>query len=231
MTQKTETELYQLFEDGRYTPEETIQIVDQIKSIIDCNSTIVEVRQFMEVFEQTVNNEPTFPDAKTLELRLSLELEELIEFAEACGIEIYGYLQRLLFKKSQDIHYDMENKREHIKPNLVKALDAKLDQRYVNDGTIISLGMSKIFDEAFEEVHESNMSKCCLNEQEVSDTIKKYLVEGIPVISKENSTERLFLILRKSDNKVLKSINYKPAQLSKFIYLPVTEENVINNQE
>lgn len=41
----------------------------------------------------------------------------------------------------------------------VGALDALCDMRYVADGTTHQLGFAHCFDEAFEEVHASNMSK------------------------------------------------------------------------
>lgn len=43
--------------------------------------------------------------------------------------------------------------------DIVDALDATVDLRYVVDGTVLTLGLEPVFDEAFEEVHRSNMSK------------------------------------------------------------------------
>ena len=41
----------------------------------------------------------------------------------------------------------------------VEALDALCDMRYVADGAAVELGMTEVFQEAFDEVHRSNMSK------------------------------------------------------------------------
>lgn len=217
MTQKTETELHGAL-DGSMDEDSIPIIADKIKYIINKNSSINQVEEFMTTFNQVIGKKPSFPDEKTMELRLFIMLEELIELSEAMGSNMYNYMQRLLFKKSQEIHFDAENKREKIKPDLVKALDALADQRYVNDGTIIALGMQNIFDEAFLEVHNSNMSKACTNRKELENTLLKYEAEGIKVEGEPANNDKDYLVLRVPDKKVLKSINYKPAQLDKFIY-------------
>jgi predicted HAD superfamily Cof-like phosphohydrolase len=43
--------------------------------------------------------------------------------------------------------------------DVVDALDALCDLRYVTDGTVLELGFAPTFDLAFAEVHRSNMSK------------------------------------------------------------------------
>lgn len=222
MTQQLEREIHETLEGISIHSEsdnnELVAVSQSLAACINRNSSIKQVEEFMTTFNQVIGNKPSFPDEKTMELRLSIMLEELVELSEAMGGNMYNFMQRLLFKKSQEIHFDAENKRETLQPDLVKAIDALADQRYVNDGTIIALGMQKIFDEAFLEVHNSNMSKACTNRKELEDTLLKYEAEGIKVEGEPANNDKDYLVLRVPDRKVLKSINYKPAQLDKFIY-------------
>jgi len=65
----------------------------------------------------------------------------------------------------------------------------------------------------FTEIHSSNMSKLCISESEAELTIDFYLKNKneecyfTPMLDK-------YVVYRKSDNKVCKSINYKKADLS-----------------
>lgn len=71
----------------------------------------------------------------------------------------------------------------------LETLDALVDLQYVLSGTILSLGYAPVFNVAFEEVHRSNMSK-------LDD-------EGKP--------------LKDAAGRILKSWNYQPPELTKFI--------------
>lgn len=42
--------------------------------------------------------------------------------------------------------------------------------------------MQDIFDNAFEEVHRSNMSKECITEKEANDTVNEYKLLGLATI-------------------------------------------------
>ena len=67
-------------------------------------------------------------------------------------------------------------------------LDALADIAYILAGTVINHGMQHVFDDAFAEVHRSNMAK---------------LVDG--------------KVLRREDGKVMKPENWQPPNLSQFI--------------
>ena len=67
-------------------------------------------------------------------------------------------------------------------------LDALADIAYILAGTVINHGMQHVFDDAFAEVHRSNMAK---------------LVDG--------------KVLRREDGKVMKPENWLPPNLSQFI--------------
>ncbi len=108
-----------------------------------------------------------------------------------------------------------ELKEALINKDLKGVLDALVDLQYVLDGAIHEFGMGKIFADVFKEVHNANMSKTCDSEQEALDTVEKYKTEGVETYHSQHNGR--WLVYRTSDNKVLKSINWKEADLSKFI--------------
>jgi predicted HAD superfamily Cof-like phosphohydrolase len=154
-----------------------------------------QVEQFHKVFNHPIGEAPDFPDAVTAKLRVDLIQEELNELKEA--IE---------------------------EGNLLKVLDAYADLQYVLSGGIITFGLQHVFEEAFQEVHDSNMSKACEDDDVLRLTRQKYNNEGVWDLEVErieikdihHFTKDVFVLKRK-DGKVLKSNNYKPARLERFI--------------
>jgi len=100
--------------------------------------------------------------------------------------------------------------------NKAEVLDALCDIEYINNGTIVAFGLEKVYSEAFTEVHRSNMSKLCVSIEEALETKENYKKQGISTIV-EPMTNGYFAVKRESDNKVLKSINYKPFEGSKYL--------------
>ena len=88
------------------------------------------VKEFHLAFGGPVLARPDLSDNKRTELYLSLLSEELDELSVAISDR-----------------------------NEVEALDALCDSQYVPDVAILALGYRLCFDEAFEHVHNSNMSK------------------------------------------------------------------------
>lgn len=231
-TDKQQTELFKIFEDhnsnskNTLEPEEITDLVDSITHLYEKNSYNGKVKQFHELFNQVINHSPTVPLKHIIMLRLQLILEELIELAEACGSEVLNEFQIMLYNHSENVRHEVEQRREHgHAPNEVEILDALCDLQYVLSGSIITFGMSKIIDVAFEEVHESNMTKLCKGDFETVKTIEHYEAkgEGCTAVAKgmtliNDKEEILSMIVRDSDGKVLKSINYKPTDLAQFIH-------------
>ena len=86
----------------------------------------------------------------------------------------------------------------------------------VLSGAILEFGLGEKFNELFDEVQRSNMSKACSSIQESIETISHY--------KKKDDTESMYkkvgdkwVVYRMSDNKVLKSVNYSPVDLKKII--------------
>eukprot|EP00940_MAST-03C_sp_MAST-3C-sp2_P000946 g946.t1 len=149
---------------------------------------IRDVAEFHATFRHPILKVPQIPSKERCALRVSLIEEELGELRDA------------------------------IKENdLIEVADALCDIQYVLSGAVCEFGMASVFKDMFEEVHRSNMSKMCRSDAEVQATLKHYRenkgMEGY--VSRVSEGE--FLVRRKSDNKVLKSVNYSPASLKPFI--------------
>ncbi len=99
--------------------------------------------------------------------------------------------------------------------NIIAIADALCDLQYVLSGAIIEFGLGDKIPQLFNEVHRSNMSKFCDNQMLALKTQEKYQKEGVESYFKE--VDGKFLVYRKKDDKLLKSINYSPADLSSVI--------------
>lgn len=142
-----------------------------------------QVAQFHQTFGAPILAKPTIPSRERCELRVSLLAEELDELKEAIAAN-----------------------------DLVEIADALCDLQYVLSGAVLEFGLGEKFVDLFNEVQRSNMSKACQSLEEAENTIKFYQdKDGTEAEIKEE--KGLWKVYRKSDNKVLKSINYSPADL------------------
>ena len=150
-------------------------------------NAIKNVTDFTRLFWAYEGKVAHLPPRNICDLRVNLIQEELNELKEAIN-----------------------------KKDLVEVADALADIQYVLSGTIIAFGLQDQFADIFDEVQRSNMSKACNTENEAEATVKHYEVnkntEGY-VKKKEGK----FIVYRKEDDKVLKSVNYSPANLKQFI--------------
>ncbi len=74
-------------------------------------------------------------------------------------------------------------------------------------------------DEAFDIVHKSNMSKLCVSEEEAKETVEWYLKneKRYPTPAYKQAADGIhWIVYEHSTGKVLKSINYTPADLRHF---------------
>jgi len=101
--------------------------------------------------------------------------------------------------------------------DLVEVADALCDLQYVVSGAVRAYGFSpELFEELFEEVQASNMSKICNSHQEAYDTMVAYQKAG--TITHINDLENgLYTVVRASDHKVMKSINWKEPDLRSIL--------------
>jgi len=149
-------------------------------------SYISKVSEFHKTFDAPILESPQIPSDDRCQLRVSLLQEELNELKQAIN-----------------------------DGNLIEIADALCDIQYVLSGAILEFGMGENFDELFDEVQRSNMSKACNSIQEAIETISYY--------KKKDGTESTYkqvgdkwVVYRSIDNKVLKSVNYSPANLKNY---------------
>lgn len=146
-----------------------------------------QVALFHETFGAPILAQPCIPSSDRCQLRVSLLAEELEELQQAI--------------KDQD---------------LVEIADALCDLQYVLSGAVLEFGLGEKFVDLFNEVQRSNMSKACKSLEEAEKTVEYYfLKDGTEAEIKEELG--LWKVYRKSDNKVLKSIAYSPANLKDIL--------------
>jgi predicted HAD superfamily Cof-like phosphohydrolase len=146
-------------------------------------NSLNQVAEFHRTFNAPILETPQIPSQQRCELRVSLLQEELDELSQAI--------------KTGD---------------LVEIADALCDLQYVLSGAVLEFGLGNRFVELFNEVQRSNMSKACDCEREAEETLLYYKhKDGTEAYYKENNGK--WLVYRKSDDKVLKSINYSPANI------------------
>mgnify|MGYP001272484052 FL=1 len=123
------------------------------------NPIVTSLLEFNQAFDIPRLEQPGLSDADLIELRIKLLTEEVQEYAEAARAG-----------------------------DMVEILDALADIGYILAGTIINHGMQDIYDDAFKEVHRSNMAK---------------LVDG--------------KVHRRDDGKVMKPDDWQPPNLAQFL--------------
>jgi len=146
------------------------------------------VAAFHRTFKHPIEPKPIIPSEKRCQLRISLLAEELKELETA-----------------------ITNK------DLVEVADALCDLQYVLAGAILEFGMGGVFNELFEEVQRSNMSKACNSLEEANKTIAFYKAKDNTDAFCETCDGK-YLVYRKSDNKTLKNINYSPVNFEKILF-------------
>jgi hypothetical protein len=100
--------------------------------------------------------------------------------------------------------------------DMVEIADALCDIQYVLSGAILEFGLGEKFQELFEEVQRSNMSKSCDTLEEAEETIRHYR-ENHDTICHVEQSEGHFLVYRTEDQKTIKSVNYSPADLKSIL--------------
>ncbi|PKH99228.1 SAM-dependent methyltransferase [Shewanella sp. 11B5] len=174
-----------------------------------------DIFEFRSTFDLPVNDSASLDD-KADTLHTSLIIEEMTELAEA--------------------------------DSRMEQADAIVDSVYVLMGRLVHIGASQVIDrleisyiidlllnvaknreidfiQCWDEVHSSNMSKVCRNQQELDETIAFYAKQGVEIVG---STKGEFIIAKCAKDvdmagkvvrqgKVLKSVYYRPADLTKLV--------------
>lgn len=146
-----------------------------------------KVSEFHRTFGAPILEQPVVIAKERAQLRIDLIQEELNELKESVDND-----------------------------DLVEVADALADLQYVLSGAILEFGMKEKFNEIFQEVHDSNMSKVCNGLDVCKATQEHYLSKGVDTYYNVIGNN-LYIVYRSSDHKVLKSINYKPADIKPIL--------------
>ena len=159
---------------------------------------VSEVEEFNNTFGKPNNYEPTIPEEKEWKFVYDFILEELEEYREACE-----------------------------RGDIVEVLDALCDIAYVSigNGTMLHGLKSKIWP-AYQEVQASNLSKACSSEEEAMETVRVRAEEQGEECYFEKVAEGRYIVYRKRDKKVMKSVKYFRPDLSKFF----TDNDIIKTR-
>jgi predicted HAD superfamily Cof-like phosphohydrolase len=148
------------------------------------NEFLEKVKCFHEMFKAPVLESPQIPSKERCELRINLIQEELNEMKDA--IE---------------------------KEDIIEIADSLGDLMVVLCGSILEFGMGDKFNKIFENIHKSNMSKACSSIEEAEKTLEFYnQKDGTEGYYKEFGDK--WIVYRNGDNKILKSIEYLPADIN-----------------
>ncbi|MBB4077926.1 putative HAD superfamily Cof-like phosphohydrolase [Lewinella aquimaris] len=108
---------------------------------------------------------------------------------------------------------ELDELREAIaQRDIVEVADALADLQYVLSGAVLEFGLGDKFPALFGEVHRSNMSKTCASREEAEATLAHY--RSLNQEGRVESSGDVYLVYRTDDNKVLKNVNYSPANLA-----------------
>lgn len=149
-------------------------------------TSIEQVAEFHEVFNHPIASHPTIPPMETIMFRINFIREELAELEKAA-----------------------------LEGDLVEVADGLGDIQYVLDGFYLNAGLHSIKDAISSEIHRSNMSKACRDEQHALETIKSLKDVGVECYYEQVGS--YCIVKRTSDGKVMKSLGYSSPALASII--------------
>eukprot|EP00980_Cylindrotheca_fusiformis_P011329 scaffold2619_cov129-Cylindrotheca_fusiformis.AAC.7 len=173
------------------------------KALFPEPNTLESVAQFHSLFRWPIRNSPTLAAPARSNLRIKLLQDEVRALEDAVA-----------------------------KNDLVEAADALADIQYALSGAVLEFGMGGLFLSVFHEVHRSKMSRACSSPHEAKAT-KRYFREhkGWDSVIKEVPGTKKWLVFRKSDGKLLKSIRYTPPNLAPMVARSRQQQQQQQNQQ
>ncbi|GIU43500.1 nucleoside triphosphate pyrophosphohydrolase family protein [Shewanella algidipiscicola] len=174
-----------------------------------------DIHQFRSTFDLPIEDTSSLDD-KADTLHTSLAIEELTELAEAdCRIEqadaivdsVYVLMGRLVHMGAKQV-------------NDCIAISYLID-------LLLHVANNRDIDfvRCWDEVHSSNMSKVCRNEQELAETVAHYAKQGVDIVGSKKGDFIIAKCAKDVDmagkvvrqGKVLKSVYYRPADLNSLV--------------
>lgn len=175
------------------------------------------ISDWLNLAGATSPDKPQFPENDKFQLALGLVLEELVEAAESGSDDQLIEFAKTMADKAEDL---MGADRGRTEGDLTELRDACADMRVVMGNLIHFAGIQEQFDKDFNEVMDSNFSKFCTSEQEAQDSVDAYGAGTHPnkmgevIECYHEKVGDYWIVKRKKDNKVLKSINFRDAELN-----------------
>ena len=153
--------------------------------------------------------------------------KKVYDFNKCFGVSVSDTPQKNVFDENPDlvklrlslIQEEVRELQDAIKDkNFTEVVDALSDILYVVYGAGVSFGID--LNKSFDIVHESNMSKSCKTEEEAQQTVEWYNNNDTPYDSpdyRKSDDGKYWVVYNKSTGKILKSINYTPANFEKIL--------------
>lgn len=148
------------------------------------------------------------------------------EFNESFGVTTHSTPQKDLFDSDPKlVKYRLDLITEEVgelneaieNKDLKETIDALSDILYVVYGAFGAFGING--DEAFDLVHQSNMSKLCKTEIEAIQTVESYKNDPRYDSPKYRLSPngKYYVVYNESTKKILKSINYNPVSFDSLL--------------
>ncbi|MCT8987776.1 nucleoside triphosphate pyrophosphohydrolase family protein [Shewanella phaeophyticola] len=174
-----------------------------------------DIFEFRSTFDLPVNDSTSLDDQADT-LHTSLIIEEMTELAEADSrIEQADAIV--------DSVYVLMSRLVHLGADQVSD---RIEISYLID-LLLNVAKNRNIDfiKCWDEVHSSNMSKVCRNEQELDETIAHYAQQGVEIVGSKKGEFIIAKCAKDVDmggkvvrqGKVLKSVYYRPADLTSLV--------------
>lgn len=142
-------------------------------------------------------------------------IEKVREFHKAFGVEDNIRTLQAAVNRLTLLQEELDEFQESFKErDWTGVLDALVDLQYILSGTVLKLGFDKVFEEAFNRVHNANMDKLCSTNEEILESVQSYLSKGIDVWGCYVPEQDKWAIRRNPDQKVLKRKGWTAPDLS-----------------
>jgi predicted HAD superfamily Cof-like phosphohydrolase len=155
--------------------------------------------------------------------------ESVVNFNKQFGVKLHDSPQSNIFDtEPNNVEFAMKLIREEVKEleeavknkDYIETVDALADILYVVYGMGARIGVN--MDKAFKLVHDNNMSKLCVTEEEAQQSVKYYL-DNKEKLGYDSPNYRLaedgkhYVVYNESTKKVLKSIKWQPVDLKPLL--------------
>ena len=166
------------------------------------------MKQIIEWLETAKGaSKPEYNNRDNKKLCLSLNLEELSELAEAMGKDSLEDYIELLKDTTKKLEHKKNSKLKDTRSDIV---DALVDMEWVKTNVLYFLGIPiEEYQAQFDKVTNANFTKFCHTEKEAMETVETYNQIGVGTYYQPTGNANYpFVVLRWSDNKIMKSINF-----------------------